>query len=185
MQDWVKCPMLGRWNLRTLPPVDRQGPQWSDKVSNTPSKYFSQSYFCLKEMQGQNGADIERKAIQWLMCLGFHSMGRQQTLTRLLIPCCAYRQEPSMVLLWEGLPVADWDRCSYLTANYWTKVWDPSGRVRGRIEGTEGNGNAIGILTILINLVPWVLPEAKPLIKEHTCAFVTYTTEDCLVWLQW
>jgi hypothetical protein len=64
MQDWVKCPMLGRWNLRTLPPVDRQGPQWSDKVSNTPSKYFSQSYFCLKEMQGQNGADIERKAIQ-------------------------------------------------------------------------------------------------------------------------
>jgi hypothetical protein len=31
-----------------------------------------------------------------------------------------------------------------LIANHWTEVWDPHGRVRGRIEGTEGDRITIG-----------------------------------------
>ena len=46
-----------------------------------------------------------------------------------------------------------------LTANHWTEVRDPYGRVRGRIEGTEGDGNPIGRPTVSTNLDPWELPE--------------------------
>jgi hypothetical protein len=30
-----------------------------------------------------------------------------------------------------------------LTAHHWTQVWDPYRKVRGSIEGTEGDGNPI------------------------------------------
>ena len=71
----------------------------------------------------------------WMAKLRIHSMGRHQTLTLLLMLCCACRQEPSMAVFWEALWAADWDRCRYLQL---TEVRDPYGRVRGRIEGTEG-----------------------------------------------
>jgi hypothetical protein len=57
-----------------------------------------------------------------------------------------------------------------LTANHWTEVRDPYGRVRGRIEGTKGGGNSIGRPTVLTNLDPWGLSETEPPTKEHTLA---------------
>ena len=57
-----------------------------------------------------------------------------------------------------------------LTANHWTEVRDPYGRVRGRIEGAEGDGNPIGRPTVSTNLDPWELPETEPPTKEHTLA---------------
>jgi hypothetical protein len=43
-------------------------------------------------------------------------------------------------------------------------------RVRGRIEGTEGDGNPIGRQTKSTNLDPWELPHTNPPTKEHTQA---------------
>jgi hypothetical protein len=48
------------------------------------------------------------------------------------------------------------------TAKHCTEVRDPYGRVRGRIEGAEGNGNRIGRTTVSTNLDCWELPETKP-----------------------
>jgi hypothetical protein len=42
-----------------------------------------------------------------------------------------------------------------LTANHWTENGDPYGRVRGRIEGAEGDGNPIGRPRVSTNLDPW------------------------------
>ena len=47
-------------------------------------------------------------------------------------------------------------------------VGDCYGRVRARIEGTEGDGNPTGRPTESINLTLWELPETEPLTKEHT-----------------
>ena len=57
-----------------------------------------------------------------------------------------------------------------LTAKHWTGVKDLYGRVMGRIEGTEEDGNTIGRPTVPTNLDPRELPETKPPTKEHTQA---------------
>jgi hypothetical protein len=41
-----------------------------------------------------------------------------------------------------------------LTANHWTEPGDLNGRVRGRTEGAEGDGNPIGKTTVSTN---WML----------------------------
>ena len=48
-----------------------------------------------------------------------------------------------------------------LTASHWTEDWDPYGRIRERIEGTEGDGNPIGRPTVSTNLDSWELPETE------------------------
>jgi len=56
-----------------------------------------------------------------------------------------------------------------LTAKHWTEVGDPHGRVRGRIEGTEGDGNPIGRPTVSTNPDSWELPETNsPTIHGQT-----------------
>jgi hypothetical protein len=74
------------------------------------------------------------------------------------------------------------------TANHWSEVGDPHGRVTGWIEGAEGNCNYIGRPTVSTNQDPWELPETKPPTKEHMWAGPwppnTYVAEDCLVWPQ-
>jgi hypothetical protein len=47
---------------------------------------------------------------------------------------------------------------------------DPYGRVRGRDEGAEGDGNHTGRTAMPTNLDSWELPETMPPTKEHTCA---------------
>jgi hypothetical protein len=55
-----------------------------------------------------------------------------------------------------------------LIANHWIEVGDQYGRVRGRIEGAEGDCNPIGRRTLSTNLDPLELPKTKPKTKEHT-----------------
>jgi hypothetical protein len=47
------------------------------------------------------------------------------------------------------------------------KTGDPYGRVRGRIEGAEGDENPKERPTVSIYLDPRELPETKPSTKEH------------------
>jgi hypothetical protein len=54
-----------------------------------------------------------------------------------------------------------------LPANHWTDVGDPYGRVRGRVEGAERNGNPIGRPTVSPNPDTLELTETKPPTKEH------------------
>jgi hypothetical protein len=44
---------------------------------------------------------------------------------------------------------------------------DSYGSVRGRIKGTEEDGNPIGRPTLSTNMDPWELPEINPPTKEH------------------
>jgi len=53
-------------------------------------------------------------------------------------------------------------------AKHWMEVRDPYGRVGGRVEAAEGNGNPIGRPTKSTNLDPWELLEAEPPTKEPT-----------------
>jgi hypothetical protein len=43
----------------------------------------------------------------------------------------------------------------------------PYGRIKGRIEGMEGDGNPRGRPTVVTNLDPWKLPGTDPQTKEH------------------
>lgn len=49
------------------------------------------------------------------------------------------------------------------------------------IEGTEGDCNPIGRVTLSTNLDPWELPETKPSTKEYTQAgLLPYVAETAL-----
>lgn len=45
---------------------------------------------------------------------------------------------------------------------------DPYGRIEGRIEGTEGDGNPTGRSTVTTKLGPWSNPENELPTEEHT-----------------
>jgi hypothetical protein len=49
----VKIPNNGERELKSPPPVDRQGLKKRDSVTNPQSKYLTLNCFCLKELQGQ------------------------------------------------------------------------------------------------------------------------------------
>lgn len=105
-------PIVKRYRVSTLP-VDRQGPPVEGWGHKPTFKIFDPELFRSKEIQDRNGAEIKGKVIQWLAKLGIYPMGDHQTLTLLLMLCYACRQEPSMAVLWEALPEADWERCRY------------------------------------------------------------------------
>jgi hypothetical protein len=63
------------------------------------SKILTQNYPCLKERQGNNGAEAEGKAIQRQPHNKIHSDHRQQTQTLLLMPRCVCKQETGMAVL--------------------------------------------------------------------------------------
>jgi hypothetical protein len=45
-------------------------------------------------------------------------------------------------------------------------LWEPCGKVRGRIAGAEGKSNTIGRPTVSSYPDPWELPETKPPTKK-------------------
>jgi hypothetical protein len=55
---------MGRGNSKSPPTIDRQGLKWRDWVTNTQTKFLTQNYSCLKELQGQNGTETEEKVVQ-------------------------------------------------------------------------------------------------------------------------
>ena len=84
---------MERWNLKSLPPVGRQGSQCHNGVTNLPPYSLIQNCSCLKKCRDRNRAEIKGKVIQWWAQFGIYPMDRQQTLALLLMPCCACRQE--------------------------------------------------------------------------------------------
>jgi hypothetical protein len=88
------------------------------------------SFFCwFKEMRGQKWSRDGRKGLPVTGQLGIYPISRHQILTLLLMPCCAWRQEASMTVLWEAVPAAE---MQLLMPNHWTEVRDPYGKVRGK-----------------------------------------------------
>jgi hypothetical protein len=53
---------------------------------------------------------------------------------------------------------------------------DSYGKVSGRIEGTEGDGDPIGRPTVSTNLDPWEAPETELPTKEYTQAGLSLTS---------
>jgi hypothetical protein len=70
-----------------------------------------------------------------------------------------------------------------LTANHWTEFRDTYGRVRGRNERADEDGNPIGRPTTSTHPDPIKLPETEPPTKEHTQVGTrpgTYVAVGCL-----
>jgi hypothetical protein len=84
--------------------------------------------------------------------------------------CYACRQKPSTVGLWGALPNS-WQRQMQIpTDKHWTEVRDSFERVRGKIEGSQGDGNPTGRPTVSPYLDLWELPGTEPPTKWHTQA---------------
>jgi hypothetical protein len=80
--------------------------------------------------------------------------------------CYAYRQEPSIAILWESLPSSWLKEMQRYTAKYWMDVRVSYGRVE--VSAWKlGDRNPIGRPTVLTNLEPWELSETEPPTKEH------------------
>jgi hypothetical protein len=75
-------------------------------VEDPPTKLLNPICSCLKKCRDKNGAETEEMTDQWLA-------QQAQSLTLLLILCCACRKEACLAVLWKALPAADWDRCRY------------------------------------------------------------------------
>ena len=111
--DWVTSfRMIFSSSIR-LPPVDRYSPQLKHEATYSSSKFWPRTVFLSK---GNAGSKMEQRLKERTSRdqLGINPMCRHQTLTLLLMPCCAFRQQPSMDVLCETIPAADWDRCRYL-----------------------------------------------------------------------
>lgn len=52
------------WNLKRPPPVDRQALKQRDRVTNPQSKFMTQKYSYLKELQEQKGEETKRKMVK-------------------------------------------------------------------------------------------------------------------------
>jgi hypothetical protein len=57
-----------------------------------------------KMHRDKDRVETENMANQWLAQTETHPMGKNQSLTVLMILCYAYRQEPRLTVLWGALP---------------------------------------------------------------------------------
>jgi hypothetical protein len=97
----------------------------------------------------KNVAETEGKVIQRPPHLGIHSILRHQTLTLLMIPTRACRQEPGW--LFSERVCQQLKQMQIFPTNHWTEPGDPNGRVRGRTEGAERDCSSIGRIMISTN----------------------------------
>jgi hypothetical protein len=124
-------------------------------------QFYWHRIVCLyKKFWGKNRAETEGQDIQWVDKIEIQPMGLHQILILLVKRCCPCRKGPNMADFWEALPALDWGRCRF--CHHWNEVRDLYGRVGGRIERTEGEGNSKGRPTVSTNLDPFELPEIKP-----------------------
>lgn len=165
---YPKGPTVGRCNMMRTTPVVRQGPNWRDGDINSPSKDLTNCCSCLKEMQRLKWSRDWRNGIP------------DTSLT--LDPTHGWASNPDIITdgmlylqsgAWHGCPLrsstSNWPRqMQTLTVNHWTEVGSSYSRIRGRIEGAEGDGNPIGTPTVSTKLYHWELPETKQPTKEHT-----------------
>jgi hypothetical protein len=60
----MKCTTVGRGDLSSQPPLERQGIKWRDEAAIPQSKTLTQNHSCVKELQAQKwkrdkGNDIQ------------------------------------------------------------------------------------------------------------------------------
>ena len=85
-----------------------------------------------------------------------------------LCPCIAFRQDqfPVQFCSWVGvtIPSLGLKQRQIPTDKHWMEVGDACGKVRGRIEGIEGDGNPTGrpMVSNYLDLDPWELPDTEP-----------------------
>ena len=92
------------WKPTETITIDRQGCKWGNF---SQSKFLTQNYFCLKEMQGQKWRRDLRKSflVTRPICDPSHGWApKSDTITDALL-CLQTR-----AVLWEALPAADRDR---------------------------------------------------------------------------
>jgi hypothetical protein len=139
------------------PPVDGQDLEQRDRVTNPQSKFLTQNCSCLKKLQGQKWRRDWRKGSSMTSPPGIYLMRGHQGLTLSLMLWCAYRQEPSMIALWEAQPAAEWDRGRYLHPTIELKS-RKYGWIGGRIEEAQRERNPIGRSAVSTNSDPRELP---------------------------
>ena len=113
---YLKCPTMGRWNLRKQLPVDRYAHNHESWGHPSIFKFLNQNCFYLKEMLGQKWSRDWSKVcpVTSPTVVPSHSQAPTPNFgILLLIQYSTCRQESSMAVLLEALPAADWDRCSY------------------------------------------------------------------------
>jgi len=120
-----------------------------------------------KKCRDKYGAETGGMANQWVAQVETHAMGKHQSLTPLMILCYAYRQEPSITVLWEAPPNSLLKQLQIPTAKYWMELRDSHGRVRGRIEGREMDRISTGKPTESTNLNPCGISETELPTKKH------------------
>lgn len=76
--------------------------------------------------------------------------------------------DKSLAVFWEALPVSDSDRCRYSQLLDWDHR--PYRRVKGRIEGEEGDCISTERTKVSTNPDPLEFPKTKPPTKQHTWA---------------
>jgi hypothetical protein len=66
---------MRKGNLKRLYPVDRQGPNWRDRVTNSQSKFLIKNFSYLKELQGKMEKGLKKTLSSDQPNLGSNSRG--------------------------------------------------------------------------------------------------------------
>lgn len=75
----------GIWNLRWPPSVAKQYSHWNDKDTNPHTKPFNPKFVLPKRGEGKDRAETEGMTKQWLAQLQTHLVGKNHSLTLLII----------------------------------------------------------------------------------------------------
>jgi len=102
-------------------------------------KIFDSELFLSKENAWtKTGAETEGKTIQRLPQHLIYPIHRYQTMTVLMMKWYACRQEPDRVVLWEGLPASDRERCRYSLPTTWLSPGTPMKKLGEEMKEERG-----------------------------------------------
>jgi hypothetical protein len=98
---------------------------------------------------------MEQRLREWLTNNWPNLRPKHQSVTLLRILCYASTQEPCIIVHWDPPPSIWLKPMQRTTVKHWMDLGDSYGRVRGRIEGPEGDRKSTGRSTESTNLDPW------------------------------
>jgi hypothetical protein len=85
----------------------------------------------------KRGTEMEGMVNWWLAQLETHPMGRNQSLTLLIILCYVCRQNPGIAILWELHPAVNRNRCSHKLDGAQGILWNSWERIEGPKENRD------------------------------------------------
>ena len=134
---------MGIQILKQPPLVTIQDIQWRDGDTNLPSKFLTQIFSCLKEIQRQKRSrnwrnDGPMTCPTWEP---FHGWApNPDTITDAML---CWQTGACLSCPLSGSTNSWPIQMQILTANHWTEPGDPNGRDRGRTEGVKWDCNPI------------------------------------------